>query len=221
MTHLVKIKGIDYLTHDVIRLIAEKPNDIQFHPGQAVDVSINKPGWENELRAFTFTSLPDEDFIEFNIKVYPAHKGVTNELLTLKSGNELLIGDVFGDITYKGEGVFIAGGAGITPFTSILKHLQKHHKLANNKLIFANKTKADIILEKYFTELLGKNFINVLSDEKVPGYEFGYINAEIIKSQIQGHPYFYLCGPPPMMNAVEEHLSNLGVSKEAIVREAF
>ncbi|MBS1558435.1 MAG: flavodoxin reductase [Bacteroidetes bacterium] len=221
MAQAVKIKTIEHLTHDVLKIKAEKPKELEFRPGQAVDVSINKPGWEKELRAFTFTSLPDEDFIEFNIKTYPARKGVTNELLSLKAGDELLIGDVFGDIAYKGEGIFIAGGAGITPFTAILKYLHKHHQVGNNKLIFANKTKSDIILEDYFKKLLGKNFINVLSEEKTEGYEQGFITAEIIKKYTNGQKYFYLCGPPPMMEAVEKQLASLGITKDFIVREAF
>jgi ferredoxin-NADP reductase len=42
---------------------------------------------------------------------------------------------MFGAIEYKGEGVFIAGGAGVTPFIAILRQLQAENKIANNKLI--------------------------------------------------------------------------------------
>lgn len=222
MAQKVKIKSIEHLTHDVLKIVAEKPDSLSFQPGQAVDVSINKPGWEQELRPFTFTSLPEENLIEFNIKTYPSHNGVTNELLSLSSGDELIIGDVFGDIHYKGEGIFIAGGAGITPFIAILKNLEKNNAIGNNKLIFANKTKADIILEEKFTKLLGPNFVNVLSDEDLRGYEHGFISAELIKRHLGNKGgYFYLCGPEPMMNAVEKHLETIGVSKDLIVREGF
>lgn len=222
MSQAVKIQSIEHLTHDVLKIVAEKPKGLSYNPGQAVDVSINKPGWEKELRAFTFVSLPEEDYIEFNIKTYPLHNGVTNQLLTLKPDNELLIGDVFGDISYKGEGVFIAGGAGITPFLSILRNLKKSNSIGNNKLLFANKTKADIIQKEVFENMLGKNFINILSDEKLEGYEHGFISAEIIKKHSAPNlKYYYLCGPPPMMTAVEKHLATLGIAKEFIVREAF
>ncbi len=222
MAQAVKILSVEHLTHDVLRITATKPANLQFQPGQAADVSINKPGWENELRPFTFTSLPGDDHIEFCIKTYPSHNGVTNELLSVKKGDELLIGDVFGDIHYKGEGIFIAGGAGITPFISILKDLNKQNKIANNKLIFANKTIADIILEDSFNELLGNNFINILSQENKAGYEHGYISAGLIKNHItSATKYFYLCGPEPMMDVVEKHLETIGVSKDLVVKEAF
>jgi len=222
MAQAVKIKSIEHLTHDVLKIVAERPSGLTFHPGQAVDVSINKPGWETALRPFTFTSLPEDNHIEFNIKTYPAKKGVTNELLSLKPGNELFIGDVFGDIAYKGEGIFIAGGAGITPFVAILRHLKSKNQLGNNKLIFANKTKGDIIQKELFEKLLGNNFINVLSDETVEGYEHGFITAEIIKKHsTPNHKYFYLCGPPPMMDAVQKHLASLGIPNEQIIKEGF
>ncbi|MCB0508570.1 MAG: FAD-binding oxidoreductase [Chitinophagales bacterium] len=222
MESVIKIKSIEHLTHDVLRIVTEKPQDITYLPGQAADISINKPGWEKELRAFTFTSLPSDDFFEFTIKTYPTHKGVTNELLSLKPNDSLLIHGVFGDIAYKGAGIFIAGGAGITPFIAILKQLEKENNVGNNKLLFANKTKADIIQEEKFNTLLGNNFINILSDEKNDAYEHGFISAELIqKHSDEQLKYYYLCGPEPMMQAVEKHLAALGVPESSIVKEAF
>ncbi len=218
----VKIISIENITHDVLRIVAEKPVGLAFNPGQAADISINKPGWEEELRPFTFTSIPKDDHIEFSIKTYPSHHGVTNELLHLTKGDELILHGVFGDIGYKGEGIFIAGGAGVTPFISIFKQLEADKGIGNNTLIFANKTKADIILEDKFTQLLDKHFINVLSDEKLEGYEHGYISADLIKKHISGSgKYFYLCGPPPMMEAVEKNLHALAIKDDQIVKEAF
>lgn len=222
MAQSVKILSIDHLTHDVLKLVAERPKDLNYKPGQAVDISLQKQGWEEELRAFTFTSLPNDKNIEFTIKTYPARGGVTQQLLSASQGDEIVLHDVFGDISYKGEGIFIAGGAGVTPFISILNDLEKDKIVGNNKLIFANKTKADIIQEEKFRKLLGKNFINVLSDEKLDGYENGFVTAELIKKYTdEGTRYYYLCGPPPMMKAVEKQLESLGISEEHIVKEAF
>jgi ferredoxin-NADP reductase len=222
MAQTVKIISVEHLTHDVLRIVAEKPTGLNFIVGQAVDISLHKQGWEQELRAFTFTSLPEDEHIEFTIKTYPSHNGVTQQLLSSTKGDELIIHDVFGDISYKGEGIFIAGGAGVTPFVAILKQLEKENKVGNNKLIFANKTKADIILEDKFCQLLGDNFINILSDEKIENYEYGFISADLIKKHTNEHSqYFYLCGPEPMMQAVEKHLSSLGISDDFIVKEAF
>ena len=220
--HTVKIKSIQHITHDVLKIVVEKPSHYNFNPGQATEVAINKVGWKDKKRPFTFTSLPVNDFLQFTIKTYPEHKGVTNELLQLEKDDELILHDVFGAIAYKGEGVFIAGGAGVTPFISIFRFLQSGNKIGGNKLIFANKTKEDIILAKEFKSLLGNNFINILSDEKTDEYAKGQITESFLKANISDfNQQFYLCGPPPMMEAVQKQLSNLGISKESITVEKF
>lgn len=218
----VKIKSIKHVTHDVLQIVTEKPFGVDFKPGQATEIFIDKQGWQNEGRPFTFTCLPKDDYLEFWIKTYPDHKGVTNELLSLKAGDSLIVNDIFGAIEYKGDGTFIAGGAGVTPFISIFRDLNEKRELGNNKLIFANKTEGDIIMKDEFTEMLGENFINILSKEKTDDYAYGHISEEFIEKN--GGPlssYFYLCGPPPMMDAIEKQLHNLKVTEDKIVKEAF
>ncbi|MDM8159606.1 flavodoxin reductase [Labilibaculum sp. K2S] len=220
--HIVKINSIQNITHNVLQIITEKPQQYNFTPGQATEVSINKSDWKDKKRPFTFASLPANDYLEFIIKTYPSHKGVTNELLMLKKNDELILHDVFGAIAYKEEGVFIAGGAGVTPFISIFRYLQSKKELGNNKLIFANKTKDDIILASEFKKLLGENFINILSDEKVDGYAHGQITEGFLKAHISDPTKnIYVCGPTPMMDAIEKQLANLKIDKKLIVKEVF
>jgi predicted ferric reductase len=224
MKHTVKIRSIDKVTHDVLKIVTEKPRKYSFTPGQATEVSINKNDWKDKKNPFTFTCLPEDNYLEFTIKTYPSHKSVTNELLQLKINDELILHDVFGAISYKGEGVFIAGGAGVTPFISIFRYLESKKEIGNNKLIFANKKKNDIILEDEFKKILGNNFINILSDEKVQGYANGQITKDFIQANSGGinkHKLFYLCGPPPMMEAIEKQLADLQVDKKSIVKESF
>lgn len=219
----IRILDIKKDTHDVMHIIAERPSNLSFTPGQATDVSVVKPEWEDEKRPFTFTSLPKDDHLGFHIKVYPDHNGVTDQIGKLERGDSLKLGDVYGAIEYQDEGIFIAGGAGVTPFISIFKSLEDQDKIGNNKLIFANKKYEDIIEREYFEKLLGENMINVLSDEDKKGYEKGFINKDIIKkAQEEGkNQYIYLCGPPKMMDAVLEELKDLGVEDKYIVKEDF
>lgn len=219
---IVKIKSIMHITHDVLQVVTEKPKDYNFIPGQATEVAINKNGWKDKKRPFTFTSLPDNDYLEFTIKTYPAHKSVTNELLKIKKDDELILHNVFGAINYKGEGVFIAGGAGVTPFISIFRYLHSKNEIGECKLIFANKTQDDIILKQEFKNLLGNNFINILSEEKVNGYANGLITMDFLQDNFGGiNQYFYLCGPPPMIEFVEKQLLDLNVGEKHIIKEEF
>lgn len=220
--HLAKIKSIQHITHDVLQIVTKKPPEFDFTPGQATEVSINVEGWQNEKRPFTFTCLPNKDYLEFTIKTYPSHNGFTNELLQLEKNDELILHDIFGTIAYKGEGTFIAGGAGVTPFICILRYLQSRNEIGENKLIFANKTKDDIILAQEFENILGQNFINMLSDEKTDEYAYGQISEDFLKANITDlSRNVYVCGPPTMMDAIEKQLANLNVKENLIIKEEF
>jgi len=209
--HIVAILDITPVTHNVKRFRIEKPAGYRFVPGQATDVSVNKPGWEKELRPFTFTALNHWDFLEFTIKIYNDHPGVTHQLGKLKVGDSLRIHDVWGAIHYQGEGTFIAGGAGITPFIAIFRQLEKEGKVGNNRLIFSNKTRQDIILEEEFQRILGPNFINTLTDEAIPGYDNHRIDEVYLRAKVKDfNQNFYICGPDPMVAAIQSTLQKLG-----------
>jgi ferredoxin-NADP reductase len=220
MENIVKIKSIQQISPDVLQLTTEKPPGYTFKPGQATEVSIRKNGWYRKKRFFSFTSPPRHDDLEFTIKTYPSHEGVTNEFLQLQRNDELFIGDAFGAIAYTGEGVFIAGGSGVTPFVCILRDLWSKNEIGKNKLILANKTKKDIILGDEFLNILGPNFINILSAQLTEQYSHGLINEEFLQANIGGHNrHFYLCGPPSMVEGVEKLLSAMGVTRDAITKE--
>jgi len=216
--HIVKIISVEPVTHNVKHFKLEKPKDYQFIPGQATEIAINKDKWKNERRPFTFTSLNEWKHLEFTIKIYSDHDGVTNQLGLLKTGDELLLHDIWGAIHYTNEGTFIAGGAGVTPFIAIFRQLQKDRKLGNNKFIFSNKTHRDIILKDEFTAMLGNNFINTLTEEEVPGYDHHRIDEEYLKEKIHDfNQQFYICGPDAMVKDVQGILKNLGATNNVTV----
>ena len=219
MSDIVHLLSIEHLTHDVLRIKAEKPENLNFIPGQAIKISINQ---SEKIIPFTITSLPEDDFLEFVVKTYPGTNKVINRMLEAKPGDTLSVFEPVGGIHYMDEGVFIAGGSGVAPFIAILKVLQKENKIGNNKLLFANKTEKDIILKGYFEDLLGDNFINILSEEKNEKYEHGFVNESVLKRYINGNPkYFYLCGPVPMIVNLIKDLHNLGINDKFIVKEKF
>ena len=220
--HVVKIIDVQNVTHDVKRFTLSKPANYHFQPGQATDIVINHPDWKKGRRPFTFTGLNDWENLEFTIKIYDNRKGVTSQLGKLKPGDELIIHDVFGAITYQGEGTFIAGGAGVTPFIAIFRQLKKDGKLGNNQLLFSNKTMADIILKDEFNEMLGSKFVNTLTEEQATGFHKGVIDADFLSNQITNtDQYFYICGPDAMIDSIAGHLEKMDVEKNKIVREEF
>ncbi|CAL1516881.1 FAD-binding oxidoreductase [Chitinophaga sp. MM2321] len=219
-SHIVKILSVTPVTHNVRRFTVEKPLGYTFVPGQATEVSLNKPGWAEERRPFTFTGLNDWDHLEFTIKIYDDHHSVTHELGQLQAGDTLILHDVWGAIHYKGEGVFIAGGAGVTPFIAIFRALQQQGELGSNQLIFSNKTSADIILKEEFEQMLGKNFINTLTQETVAGYDHHIVDEDYLKEKITNFKqHFYICGPDPMVQQLKEILTRLAGAADLVTIE--
>ena len=219
-TNTVKILGIEKVTHDVKRFCVEKPKGYSFIPGQATEIAINKVGWTSQKRPFTFTGLNSQDFLEFTIKIYQDRKGVTRELGKLSIGDELIIHDVWGAIQYQGEGVFFAGGAGITPFIAIFRHLKKVDQVGGNQLFFSNKTDRDIILRDELGKILGENFHNTLTAERVDGLHYGMIDENFISGAVKDFSQqFYICGPDPMVQSISKILQKLGGAQTLVTVE--
>ena len=173
-----------------------------------------------EKRPFTFTCLNTKPYLEFTIKSYTDHEGVTNALGKLEPGAELIIRDVWGTINFKGPGVFIAGGAGVTPFIAILRQLYADNNIHGNVLIFSNRTYKDIILREEFSNMLGKNFLNTLTDEQNPCCQHGRIDEQFLRYQVADFMQnFYICGPDPFVIDITKTLVKLGASPEAVVFE--
>jgi len=222
MSYTVEITDIQKVTHDVRAYTFEKPEGYSFEPGQATEVSIDKDGWRDEKRPFTFTSLNDDPYLQFVIKSYPEHNGVTEQIGQLEIGDAFIIDEPWGTIQYNGPGVFLAGGAGVTPFIAIFRDLHKRNAVDGNRLIFSNKTERDIILEKEFHEILGDNFTNVIVEEESDKYDHpgGFIDKEYLAEQIDDFDQpFYVCGPPAFNDAMLKYLKELGASPEALVFE--
>jgi cytochrome-b5 reductase len=210
----------EFITHDVKRFILTRPEGFAFEPGQGVELAIDDPAWREEGRPFTPTSLQQDEVLEFTIKGYPEHNGVTQALHRLRPGAGLLISEPFGTIRYKGRGVFIAGGAGITPFISILRQLERDDRLSGNGLLFSNKTPADVICEKELRHLLGERCILTCTDADAPGYETRHIDRQFLTDYVSDFDqHFYVCGPPKFNEAVNAALQELGADPELLVFE--
>ena len=223
MSHTLKVRHIREVTHDVRRIRLDKPDGYSFTPGQATEVAVDRDGWRGEKRPFTFTSLESDPSLEFVIKIYRDHEGVTDQIGKLSEGDALVLGDPWGTIEYKGEGTFLAGGAGVTPFIAILRDLHRKGEIGNNRLIFSNKTERDIILKREFEEILGDQFVNVITDEEPSGNHLfldGHIDKSFLKKHIDDFDQaFYVCGPDKFNEEIMAALKELGADPDELVFE--
>ncbi|SEW41695.1 hypothetical protein SAMN04488515_2867 [Cognatiyoonia koreensis] len=220
MTHTLTLQGIKPVTHDTYMLTFNRPEGFDFEAGQATNLAFDEKGWRDAERPFTMTSLPDQkNALEFVIKSYPEKDGVTDEIPNMNPGDQVIADDPFGAITDHGPGVFIAAGAGITPFIAILRAHAKKGAM-NCQLIYVNETDADIILKGEFDQMNGLETIYLVSDQDDTAHEKGKPDKETLSGIISDFDQtFYICGPGDMVDDVRNSLKELGAAEDKIITE--
>lgn len=176
MQYRVKVLATEMLNHNVKRFTTERPPEIHYTPGQAVLMEI--PEMKGKKRPFTFTGLLSAPRLEFTIKLYHDHHGVTDHLANYQRGDILTFGDPWGAIKYQGPGIFLAGGAGITPFLAILRNLDQAGEIDGNALWFSNQADKDIFLEEELRHMLGDRLRLLVTQQRSTQHEYGRIDKD-------------------------------------------
>ncbi|HEY9010904.1 MAG TPA: flavodoxin reductase [Devosia sp.] len=223
MHETVRILKIQKVTHNVRQYDVERPAGYTFEPGQATELSLDEGGWRDKKHPFTFTSLPDAANLQFTIKSYfnTGGDGMTERLFSYVPGQTLILRESWGTITYKGAGVFIAGGAGVTPFIAILRDLAQRGQLAGHTLIASHRSERDIILREEFEAMRGLRCIWTITDDPAAsGIEHARIDEEFLGWHVRDFGQnFYLCGPDNMVKELRATLTGLGAATEALTWE--
>ena len=224
-----KLQEIITRTHDVTSFRFSRPADLNYKPGQFMFVTL-KQG-EKELRKhFSFSSSPTEkDHIEFTKKFTDHEYSLT--LKSAKVGDWARIDAPYGQFTFEGEYpkiTLLGGGIGITPFLSICKNATDISLNSKITLFYGCRTEKDLTFKKELESLAEKNKnlkLVLIVNEPTAQWKgvTGIINAEIVKQHLPDYKenIFYTCGPPPMVEAMEKLVLNLGLPKENLKREYF
>lgn len=218
--HTITVRSIERLTHDVRRYRCDRPDGYTFTPGQATELHLDRDGWRDEGRPFTFTSLPDDGHLEFTIKSYPDHDGVTEQIGELESGDRVVIGDAWGAIEDRGPGVFIAGGAGVTPFIAILRQRLASGSLDGCHLVFSNSTEADIIMRDDFEAMPGLRTTFLVTNQPDSPLSADRLDRSALSTLVDDvDQQFYVCGPPAMVEDISAALQEMGADPDGVTFE--
>ncbi|UXN74305.1 hypothetical protein N8D56_03530 [Devosia sp. A8/3-2] len=145
---------------------------------------------------------------------------MTDALWRLEAGDRLLLRDVWGTIQYRGVGTFIAGGAGVTPFIAILRHLNAKGGLAGNRLIVSNRAERDIILREEFEAMAGLETLWTVTADPKSALLQERIDADFLIRHVRDFSgRFYLCGPDAMVSELRQTLQALGADVGSVTRE--
>ncbi len=109
--------------------------------------------------------------------------------------------------------VGLAGGSGITPFLSMACAIRDGLEDFDLTVLFGSRTEADILFEKEFSQIAAScgrvRLVNVLSDETKPGFEHGFLTAELIGRYLTDDASIFVCGPRVMYEFLQGELKKL------------
>lgn len=241
----LKVVKVDKENHDTTSIYFTGPAIERFkgrEAGQFASIRVFKDGAWTEPHPFTLSSAPGDETLRMTIK---KSGPFTSAIPELEPGTPIECAGPFGQFCHGIDTnqhiIMIAGGVGITPFLSVLRHFKDIGAKNDVVLFWANKTCADAFAApelEAFTKTLHLHVVHVLSrveeqDRKPapvftnsrPGrvtHEYGRISQELLVRHIVTHDAaFYLCGPPPMQQTVLDELAKCGVDPLSVHKEAF
>jgi propane monooxygenase reductase component len=219
------VTAVEALTHDIRRLELEvaEPADFSFVPGQYVDVWI--PG-SDATRSFSMANVPGDGRIELIIKRYPG--GRFSSLLDgeIGVGDELRFTGPYGAFHLRHSArpiLMVAGGSGMAPILSLLRKLSREGCERPVRFFYGARTDNDL----FYVELIGElgegladfDFVPVLSDAE------GFVHeaaGRYLESGEITDPELYMCGPPPMIDAmIELATERHGIDEDQIFHDKF
>lgn len=216
MNHEVYITSKTRLNHDVAQFRLGRPGEYEFIAGQAIELLLPEPETKGPA-PFTFTGLNTDSFLELTIKIYEEHKGLTAALSKLTIGDKVMITDPWDSFTNNGPGIFIAGGAGITPFIALLRQMRADKNIGDSWLFFSNKTPQDVFLHEELESLLGDRYIGVITRDQNGVNNTQHIDATFLSKRIKNFEQpFYVCGPPPFVDSIQGALKKIGASEQMV-----
>jgi predicted ferric reductase len=203
-----------------------------FEPGQFAWLATGtSPLWSEQHPISMASAAEGEgDTLEFGIKALGDWSGQV--VPALQPGARLWVDGPFGAFTPErkpAQGyVLIAGGIGISPMRSILKTLREREDARPVLLFYAAWDRSRMAFIDELEALQAQlNFVIIPVLESPPtGWpgERGYVTAEVLRRHLPRQYrrfQFFVCGPVPMMDALEKILVELGVPAAAVQTERF
>ncbi len=204
-----------------------------FLAGQYLNIHLTINGMPAN-RAYSISSSPKnarEGYYELTLK-YVQDGLVSRYVLdNWKEGDEVELSGPAGTFYYSPlrdakTVVCLAGGSGVTPFLSLANAIADGDEDFRMILLYGSRTE-DAILYKAEFDRLAKDdriqVVHVLSDEEKPGFEHGFICADLIREYAPaGEPYsVFVCGPQGMYRFVDREIEKLGLARKYVRHELF
>ncbi len=196
----IKLISKNNLSQNITTYRFNKPPHFKFIAGQYSEFHLEHTGSDDRgiVRWFTLSSAPEEDFIEFTTKHQDFRSSTFKLALKgLKKGDQLDIFDAMGDYVLPLDIfkplIFIAGGIGITPILSILKHLKIKGTKRPIYLFYITKKEEEINLKPYLSYIHQLYIYHSSKDFNIDDI------LNLINSRNAKDYYIYLSGPQALV----------------------
>ncbi|NBH12192.1 benzoate 1,2-dioxygenase electron transfer component BenC [Amycolatopsis sp. SID8362] len=227
-TYPATVVSLDRLSPTTVAVTLETPerDKLAFLPGQYVNIAVPGTG---ESRSYSFSNAPDDKHLTFLVKITPG--GVMSEYLTGRAriGDELTFTGPHGSFFLRETErpvLLLAGGTGLAPILSILRTLRAAGSTRPVHLVYGVSTDDDLVEVETLTELAAgiDNFTwdHCVADPGSTARHKGYVTTLIRDEHLHGGDVaVYLCGPPPMVEAVRTHFADAGFEPTGFYYEKF
>lgn len=223
-----KVAMVEPLSDDSIELVVDldEASELAFLPGQYINIQV--PG-SDETRSYSFSSLPGDKRASFLIRNVP--EGLMSGYLTgqAKPDDELTMTGPLGSFylrEVKRPLLMLAGGTGLAPFLSMLKQIEEKGCAQPIHLIYGVTLDDHLVkrdeLDAYAEALPNFSYTTVVADEASEHPRKGYVTHHMAAEALNdGDVDVYLCGPPPMVDAVLKHFRDQGIAPASFHYEKF
>jgi len=120
----------------------------------------------------------------------------------------------------------LAGGTGLAPFTAMLEKIAEQGSTQPLHLIYGVTHDADLVdldkLEAFAARIPTFTFTACVANPDSPCPHKGYVTQHIEPAHLNdGEVDIYLCGPPPMVEAVSAFIRERGIQPRNFFHEKF
>lgn len=235
-TFTSKLKKKETLAEGTMGFYFAKPAGFQFKPGQYMDITLMDPPQtdaEGNIRSLSIASASEDEYLLFATRMRDT--AFKRFLRTAAADTEVKMEGPMGSFTLHNNSakpaVFLAGGIGITPFSSMIRYAAKVRLPHHLCLFYSNRRPEDAAFMDVLRQLEKENanfkFVPTMSEMSKSAQtwngETGFINQEMLGRHLAGlqGPIYYIAGPPVMVTAMRQMLTGAGVDEDDIRTEEF
>lgn len=205
-----------------------------FRAGQYISVSVSA-GETRTTRSYSLCGSPDwawQGIYHITVKRVE-DDGFVSQFIQddWKIGQEIAISAPQGHLYYEPirdekKVLALAGGSGITPFMGMAYAIRDGYEDFDLTILYGSRKEEDILYRKELDAVAAAcdkvHIVHVLSDETKPGFEQGFITAELIRKYASDEAYsVFMCGPQAMYTFLDKETAKLGLDHKHVRRELF